>query len=145
MCNQAITGKCPCYAILQLIKEPIKSNPKSATQTDFIDLGYSYETCEKKISKLLKKYSLDIPVILENIQIEFGEIDFEHKFIFIHALVSAVCLGCLNQTTGLDELKFINLCSLLSIYIDGNEELEMQAFLAITQLQNKLSYQPGKN
>ena len=104
-------------------------------------IGYSFESCEKKIFKKLKEHSPNIPEITKNIGEEFGEIDFQHKFIFIQALVSAVCRSRLNLNI---ESKFKSLCSLLSIYIDGSELFELAAFIAIKLLQHKLEYQKGK-
>jgi len=144
MCNQRITSKYPCYALLQLIKQPTFKK-SFETQTSLLGLiGYSFESCERKIYKLIKKHSSNLPEIKEKIEEEFGEIDLQHKFIFIQALVSAVCRSCLNSNIGFDESKFKSLCSLLSMYIDGNQLFELVAFIAIKLLQHKLEYQTGK-
>ena len=150
MCNQQIKDKTPCHALLQMMKEP-KAKKSSETQTSLLGLiGCSFDSCEKRIFKLLKANSSDITDIIEKIEEEFGEIaEFQHKFIFNSALVSAVCRNCLNSNIGLDEVKFRFFCSLLSFYIEGNEYLELTAFLAIKLLQIqprllKLNYSQGK-
>jgi hypothetical protein len=147
MCNQPIDGKYPCYAILQLIKEP-KVKKSIETQTCQSGLvGSSFDSCQKRIFKLLKKDSSNIPDIIEKIEkeFEFSQIvDINHKSIFICALVLAVSRSCLNSNVGLDEDKLKSLCSLLKIYIERDEELELAAFLAIRLLQRKLNNSPGK-
>jgi len=75
MCNQPIDGKYPCYAILQLIKEP-KVKKSIETQTCQSGLvGSSFDSCQKRIFKLLKKDSSNIPAIIEKIE---KESEFSH-------------------------------------------------------------------
>ena len=150
MCNQPIEGKYPCYALLQLIKDPKEPKVKKSfeTQTGQSGLiGYSFDSCEKKIFKMLKKNSTNILDLKETIEkeFEFSEIiDIHHKSVFISALISAVSRSCLNSKIGFNEAKFKSLCSFLSIYIERDEELELAAILSIKLLQRKLQYSPGK-
>ena len=146
MCNETIEGKCPCYAILQIIKETTKKTQSKtkSTQTGPTQMvNLSFELCEKSLMKIFKKKFIN-SVFVNKIEKEFGAIDSQHKFLFIRALVTAVCRSCMNKTSGLDEIKFISLCSLLSVYVNSNQEFELETVFAIKTLQYKKQYQFGK-
>jgi hypothetical protein len=146
MCNESIESKYPCYAIIQMIKETSSKNQLTSlsTQTGTSQVvSLSFEFCEKRLLKILKKKSANSSIILNKIESEFGHLNAQHMFVFIRALATAVSRSCLNKSTGLDEIKFTNLCSLLSMFINSNQEFEMEAVFALKTLQNKKQYQHG--
>ena len=139
--------KVPCYAILQMIKEKpnIKDqriNKSTQTETSLL-VGLSFESCEKKIIEILEKNTINISIILNQIESDFGEIDSLSNFVFIRALVSAVCRSCLDKENGFEEFKFINLCPLLSVFINNIQEYEYDALFAIKALQQEMKYETG--
>ena len=146
MCNESIESKYPCYAIIQMIKETSSKNQLTSlsTQTGTSQVvSLSFEFCEKRLLKILKKKSTNSTIIVNKIEKEFGHLNSQHKFVFIRALVTAICRSCLNKRNGLDEFKFTSLCSLMSMFINSNQEFEMETVFSLKTLQNKKQYQYG--
>ena len=152
MCNEIIVDKTPSYSLIQLIKEP---NPNDTltfstlcTQTETTKVvDISYELCEKKIFEIInftiQQDSANTRVIISNI--EFGQMFLSlSKFVFIRALVTAVCRCCFsNETNDIDKIKFTNLCSLLTMFINGKQEFEIETFYAFKSVLKRINNQPS--
>lgn len=147
MCNLAITDKSPCYALLQIIKEPSAAinSTSLSTQTEINQVtGLPFEYCEKKCLEILKQHeTFNIQVIFIQIETEFGPICSQYMFVFIRALVTAVCRHCSSES--LDENRFTVYCPLLKMFINGNKYFEIDALLAIQALQQKMQYKLGNH
>ena len=137
MCSQEIVDKTPSFSILQMIKETVIKNCVE-TQTEISQvISYSFDVCEKRLYKIFKAKTINCEAIFDRIKNEFGEIDCNHKYLFIRCLVSAVCRSCLNnKEIGFNKTKFTNICPVLLKAIDGNEDSELDALLAIKSLQH---------
>ena len=150
MCNQTIEGKCPSFAILQMIKDPTHKTKTASVNTQIQlnkVINISFDICEKRIYKILKKKSTNCSTIFDKIENELGkfnEIDLQNRFILVSSLASAVCRSCLHKSNGFDEPKFMNLSDLISLSTDSNKDHELDALLAIKSLQEKMRFQPGK-
>ena len=72
-------------------------------------------------------------IIYDEIEAVFSQNNSDDsKFVFIRALVMAVCCSCFSELNQLNETKFIDLCELLSMYIKGNAEHEIEALYALS-------------
>lgn len=77
-----------------------------STQTESSQIvDISFELCEKRLFEILnftiQQDSPNSNSILNNIELELGEVKWQSKFVFIRALVTAVCRCCLYETSGI--------------------------------------------
>ena len=156
MCSQLFTDKIPCYAVIQMIKQPeakkeevkteeVKVNTDAAISDNYHDGMYlTFESYERNLMEILNAVgNFQNEVIFGEIESEFGGIDGQNK-VFIRALVSAACRCCIDDNdTRLNKVKLSGLCALLSIFISRNQEFEFETFFAIKSVQQKLPNQPG--
>ena len=103
----------------------------------------SSDTYEGTLFQILQPTTLQNEVIFDKIESEFGDIDCQSKA-FIRALVTAVCRSCLDASNKLDHTRFKNRSSILTKFINRNEEFELEALFAIQALDHKMQHQPGK-
>lgn len=162
MCNQMFIDKIPCYAVIQMMKEPVARTPDPdppAEETimesenphdeamSIEGMYLTFESYEKKLFEILDVAggtNLINEMIFEGIESEFGGIDSHvQNKVFIRALVTAVCRFCLETNNILHVARLKSLCSLLSIFINRNQEFEFETFFAIKTFQQKLPNQPG--
>ena len=58
-------------------------------------------------------------------------------------MVTAVCRSCLDVSNKLEHVRFKNRSSILTKFINRNEEFELEALFAIQALDHKMQHQPG--
>ena len=75
-------------------------------------------------------------------QTEFGECDCSSKP-FIRALVIAICRNCYIDAK-IDTNLFKERSSILTRFINRNEDLELDALFAVQALDHRMKHQPGK-
>lgn len=107
----------------------------------------STESYEKKLFEIMEDQKCENDIIFDKIENEFSESDCAAKA-FIRAIVTTVVRSCLDQSTApgkdkLDSQLFKKRSSILTKFINHNEEFELESLYAVQALDHKMQHQPG--
>lgn len=100
--------------------------------------NYLFETNVRKLLNIIENVSSEL--IAKRIEVEFSKNDLQTKQ-FIRALVTSVCLSCLDPMCRLDTVLFKKRAFILSKYINCNRDYELECLNAFQQIDYRLQHQ----
>jgi hypothetical protein len=100
-----------------------------------------FESCQLRLLEIFQQKKPN-QILLQQIESEFE--NTKNKS-FIGALISSLCLNCLDANKNLDHIKFKNRSELLSKFIGHNKLFELEALLAIESINHRIYDQPSGN
>lgn len=145
MCKRIIRDKTPNYAVLQMITDETVQVPTALLTPEEIQPAMETLFKSKLNDAYFESYHIRLLQIIQQEtnqqnKIQLIESEFENKKtkVFIGALISALCINCMDENKNLDHIKFKNHSELLSKYISHNKLFELEALLAVESLNHRI-------